>query len=167
MEFMRDLASRIANRPQVTTDGFKVYFRAVQEAFHGAVDYGMLVKSYGLDRESERRYSPTVCTGATKERITGAPDPDKISTSCVERANLTMRMSMRRLTRLTNAFSKKVENHAAAVGLHFMYINYCRPHQTLSGKGEKGRGVPTTPAMAAGLTDHVWTIEEMIATVLA
>ena len=156
MAFMRDLASRVVNRPQVSTDGHKVYFRAVPEAFDGKVDYGMLVKHYGLDRESERRYSPTVCTGATKERIMGAPDPEKICTSHVERANLTMRMSMRRFTRLTNAFSKKVENHAAAIALHMMYYNYGRKHQTLK----------TSPAVAAGLTDHVWSIEEIIETVL-
>lgn len=154
--FLEDLAARIENRPQVTTDGHRVYFRAVPDAFDGQVDYAMLVKHYGLDRESERRYSPTVCTGATKEVMMGNPDLSKVSTSYVERSNLTMRMSMRRFTRLTNAFSKKLNNHCAAIGLHFMYYNFCRKHQTLK----------TTPAVAAGLTDHVWTIEEMIEAVL-
>jgi IS1 family transposase len=155
--FLSDLATRIENRPQVSTDGHRVYFRAVADAFDGNVDHGMLVKHYGLDHESQRRYSPTVCTGATKEVLMGKPDPALICTSHVERSNLTMRMSMRRFTRLTNAFSKKAHNHAAAIALHFMHYNFCRKHQTLK----------TTPAVAAGVTDHVWTIEEMIETVLA
>jgi IS1 family transposase len=153
--FMSDLASRLRSRVQLTTDGHKVYFHAVKGAFSGDVDYAMLVKIYGSDqsRKPERRYSPAVCLEAIPQRVSGDPDPDHISTSHVERLNLTMRMSVRRYTRLTNAFSKKIENHTAAVSIHFMHYNYCRVHQTLK----------TTPAMAAGVTDHVWKIDEIIA----
>jgi len=152
--FMRDLASRLRSRVQLTTDGHNAYLLAVKGAFNGEVDYAMLVKIYGSDnsRKPERRYSPAVCLEAIPSRVSGDPDPDHISTSHIERLNLTMRMSVRRYTRLTNAFSKKIENHAAAVSLHFMHYNFCRVHQTLG----------TTPAVAAGVTDHVWKIDEII-----
>jgi len=154
--FMSDLASRLSNRVQLTTDGHQAYLLAVKGAFSGEVDYAQLVKVYGSTSDSkkpERRYSPAVCLEAIPNRVSGDPDPDHISTSHVERLNLTMRMSIRRYTRLTNAFSKKIENHAAAVALHFMHYNFCRVHQTLG----------TTPAVAAGVTDHVWKIDEVIA----
>jgi IS1 family transposase len=158
IEFMRDLQSRLANRVQLTTDGYHVYLRAVPIAFGGEIDYGMLVKIYGHDpKEPQRRYSPGTCIGAQRRVIQGEPDWGRISTSYIERQNLTMRMGMRRLTRLTNAFSKKAENLMAAVALHFMHYNFARPHKTLS------KPYPTTPAMAAGLTDHVWTVEEIVA----
>jgi IS1 family transposase len=153
--FMLDLAKRLRGRVQLTTDGHDSYMRAVREAFGGEVDYAMLVKKYGTDsdpRKPERRYSPSVCIATDAVKINGDPDPDHISTSHIERLNLTMRMSMRRYTRLTNAFSKKVENLAAAVSLHFMHYNLCRVHQTLG----------TTPAMAAGVTDHVWSLSELV-----
>jgi hypothetical protein len=127
---------------------------AVEDAFGSEIDYAMLVKLYGADREeSEARYSPAECIGCRAIPISGAPKAKHISTSYVERQNLTMRMNMRRFTRLTNAFSKKIENHAAAVALHFMYYNFCRIHQTLR----------VTPAMEAGVSDHVWTVEEVVA----
>jgi IS1 family transposase len=154
--FMHDLASRLRYRVQLTTDGHQAYLRAVKSAFKDEIDYAQLVKIYGTDQDSrkpERRYSPGVCLEAIPQAITGDPDPDHISTSHIERQNLTMRMSMRRFTRLTNAFSKKVENLAAAVSLHFMHYNFCRVHKTLG----------TTPAVAAGVADHVWTISEIIA----
>jgi IS1 family transposase len=151
--FMEDVASRIANRIQLTTDGHKVYIEAVEHAFGGAIDYAMLIKQYGApDREGEARYSPAVCTGCETLPIVGNPDMAKVSTSYVERQNLTMRMGIRRFTRLTNAFSKKIENHAHAVALHFMHYNFVRMHQTLR----------CTPAMAAKLTDHRWSLEEMV-----
>ncbi len=152
--FMRDLANRLSNQVQLTTDGHRMYLQAVTEGFADAdVDYAMLVKLYEGDSEGQRRYSPARCTGAEKHVIWGAPDPQHISTSYVERQNLTMRMSMRHFTRLTNAFSKKLENLECAVALHFMYYNFGRKHQTLKGR---------TPAMAAGVADHVWTIEEVV-----
>ncbi len=151
-EFMHDLAERLAHRVQLTTDGHRVYVDAVESAFGSEIDYAMLVKLYGSDREeSEARYSPAECIGCRAIPISGNPKVKHISTSFVERQNLTMRMNMRRFTRLTNAFSKKVENHAAAVALHYMYYNFCRVHQTLR----------VTPAMEAGITDHVWSLEEV------
>jgi IS1 family transposase len=151
--FISDLAGRLASRVQLTTDGHKVYLDAIENAFGNDIDYAMLVKQYGESHEGgEVRYSPAVCTGAKKTPVTGTPDMDHVSTSYVERQNLTMRMSMRRFTRLTNAFSKKVENHAAAVALHFMYYNFARIHQTLR----------VTPAMAAEITDHIWEIGEIV-----
>ena len=147
-----DLQSRLVNRVQLTTDGFKAYLTAVEEVFSSDIDYAMLVKLYGQDTEGENRYSPPVCIAAEKSRVTGNPDPRHVSTSYVERQNLTMRMNLRRFTRLTNAFSKKLENHFCAVSLHFMYYNFCRVHQTLK----------TTPAAAAGVADHVWTVEEIV-----
>ncbi len=150
--FISDLAGRLASRVQLTSDGHKVYVDAVERAFGNDIDYGMLVKQYGEVRDGEARYSPAVCTGAKKEIIVGSPAQAHISTSYVERQNLTMRMSMRRFTRLTNAFSKKLRNHAAAIALHFMNYNFCRIHQTLR----------VTPAMAAGVTDHLWEIGEIV-----
>jgi IS1 family transposase len=152
--FIDDLAGRLASRVQLTTDGLKVYLEAVEGAFGCAIDYAMLVKTYESNQE-ETRYSPAVCTACERKPVTGRPDPYHISTSFVERQNLTMRMGMRRFTRLTNAFSKKVENHAYQVALHFMHYNFCRIHKTLR----------VTPAMEAGITNHVWTIEEMLAKV--
>ncbi|MCY2928804.1 MAG: IS1 family transposase [Planctomycetota bacterium] len=152
-EFMRDVAGRIRNRVQLTSDGHKPYLEAVEDAFGGNIDYAMLKKIYGPDGGHENvRYSPPVCIAARATPITGNPDPAHISTSYSERQNLTMRMSMRRFTRLTNAFSKKIENHAAAVALHFMYYNFCRIHQTLR----------ITPAMAAGLSKTVWEISDLL-----
>jgi len=155
-EFMTDLKSRLANRVQITTDGHKVYLWAVEDTFGREVDYAMLVKLYGAEPENDRHYSMATCVGAEPHVIQGNPDPSKISTSYAERQNLTMRMSMRRFTRLTNGFSKKVENLEHAVSLHFMYYNFARPHKTLANP------YPRTPAMAAGVSDHIWTIEEIV-----
>lgn len=151
-EFMRDVASRLANRVQLTTDGHGAYLDAVEGAFGADVDFAQLIKIYGSAPESPRRYSPPVCVGAKKEAFEGKPDPKHISTSYVERQNLTMRMHMRRFTRLTNAFSKKVENHAHAVALHFMYYNFVRIHKSLR----------MTPAMAAGISGHLWEMEDIV-----
>jgi IS1 family transposase len=151
--FMDDLASRLANRVQLTTDGHRAYLRAVENAFGSEIDYAMLVKIYGNDFKNDSKYSPPECIDCQTVAITGNPDPAHISTSFVERQNLTMRMNMRRFTRLTNAFSKKIENHLAAVALHYMHYNFCRVHKTLR----------VTPAMEAGITDHVWTIEDLVA----
>jgi IS1 family transposase len=150
--FMLDIADRLLNRVQLTTDGHKVYLRAVQNAFGNDVDFAQLVKIYGPDRSSPVRYSPPEVIGVQTTDITGAPDRHHCSTSFVERANLTMRMGMRRFTRLTNGFSKKAENHMHAVALHFMHYNFCRVHQTIR----------VTPAMAAGLADHVWELSELV-----
>jgi IS1 family transposase len=151
--FMRDLASRLSNRVQLTTDGHHAYLNAVDSAFSRDIDYAMLIKHYAASKEGETRYSPAVCTGCEKTGVRGRPDPDHISTSYVERQNLNMRMGMRRFTRLTNAFSKKVENHGHAIALFYMYYNFARIHQTLR----------VTPAMEAGVSDHVWSIEEIAA----
>jgi IS1 family transposase len=164
-EFIGDLHSRLASRVQITTDGYGPYVSAVEGAFGWAgADFAQLVKVYasghpGDSNATARRYSPGICIGAEKEWIMGNPDMDHVSTSYVERQNLTMRMQMRRFTRLTNAFSKKVANHAYAVDIHFMYYNFARPHATLT----KAHPLhyPQTPAMAAGFTDHVWTMEEI------
>ena len=154
IEFMDDLASRLAERVQLTSDGHKPYLEAVEGAFGGDIDYAMLVKMYDGEnsKSPEKRYSPAVCTGAKKTRTEGSPDPKHVSTSYAERNNLTMRMSMRRFTRLTNAFSKKIENHAHSVALHFMFYNFCRIHSSLK----------VTPAMAAGVTDRLWDIEDIV-----
>ena len=153
-DFMDDCASRIRNRVQLTTDAHKAYLQAVEGAFGADIDYAMLHKIFGAPSDEEtRRYSPAKCIGSDMKTVIGRPDPDHVSTSYVERQNLTMRMSMRRFTRLTNGFSKKAENHAHAVALHYMYYNYCRVHQTLR----------VTPAMEAGLANHVWTVDELIA----
>lgn len=150
--FMKDLASRMKNRVQLTTDGNRAYMEAVERAFGFDIDYSQLIKLYGNEPEKEVRYSPAKCIGTKKENINGNPDTKNISTSFVERQNLTMRMSMRRFTRLTNAFSKKVENLSHAVALHFMYYNFCRIHQSLR----------ITPAMEAGVTDHLWEIDDIL-----
>jgi len=150
--FIQDLAKRLSNRVQLTTDGHRPYLSAVEDNFGSDVDYAMLVKLYGNDRESEARYSPAECIGCREVVVSGRPDPKHISTSFIERQNLTMRMHMRRFTRLTNAHSKKIENHIASIAIHYMHYNFCRVHETLR----------VTPAMEAGITDHVWSIEEMI-----
>jgi IS1 family transposase len=150
--FVDDLKERLANRVQVTSDGHGAYLRAVEQVFGDDVDYGMLVKIYGADKSQVRRYSHAKCLGARRGAITGNPDPKHISTSYAERQNLTMRMLMRRFTRLTNAFSKKVENHACAVALHTMYYNFVRIHQTLK----------VTPAMAVGVTDRLWEMKDLV-----
>jgi IS1 family transposase len=152
-EFMQDLASRLANRVQLTTDGLKAYLTAVEDAFGSNIDYAMLIKIYGdSDKQEEKRYSPAECTGTKTEIVNGTPSKKHISTSYVERQNLTMRMSMRRFTRLTNGFSKKLENHIAAISLHFMYYNFVRTHQTLR----------MTPAMAAGVVDSPMEVADII-----
>ena len=151
-EFKQDCANRISNRVQITTDGHKAYLEAVETAFGADIDYAQLQKIYGAPVDDYRRYSPATCIGCDIKVVSGNPNPKHVSTSFVERQNLSMRMSIRRFTRLTNAFSKKVENHAAAVALWFMYYNFCRIHQTLR----------VTPAMEAGLTDHVWSLEELV-----
>jgi IS1 family transposase len=151
--FMEDLASRLATRVQLTSDGHRMYLDAVEHGFGPAVDFAQLQKLYGADPEAQKRYSPAKCIGAVKAVIVGSPDPGSISTSHVERCNLTMRMSMRRFTRLTNAFSKRIENLKAAVALHFMYYNFARIHQTLR----------VTPAMAAGVSDKLWEVKDIAA----
>jgi IS1 family transposase len=152
--FMHDLKGRLSNRVQLTTDGHRTYLTAVEDAFGCEIDYAMLQKIYGTTNEPpETRYSPAICMGARKAVISGNPDFAHVSTSYVERQNLTMRMAMRRFTRLTNAFSKKLENLEHAVALHYMHYNFCRIHQTLR----------VTPAMEAGISDHVWSLEEVIA----
>lgn len=151
-QFIDDVAGRMANRIQLSSDGNRMYLTAVERAFGSEIDYAIIVKLYTA--EASGYYSPPKCIGTEETVITGDPDPGHISTSYVERQNLTMRMSMRRFTRLTNAFSKKAENLAAAVSLHFLHYNFARPHKSLS------RPYPTTPAMAAGVEDHLWTLEE-------
>ncbi len=157
-DFMQNLAGRLSQRIQLTTDAFKGYFKAVDSAFGDEVDYAMLAKMYEHTAQgstmSERKYSPGECVNISKIRVSGTPDVKHVSTSYIERQNLTMRMNMRRLTRLTNAFSKKVENLEYAMALYFMHYNYCRKHQTLKGE---------TPAMAAGVADHAWGYEELTA----
>lgn len=156
--FMHDLAGRLAHRVQLTTDGLRTYLQATEDAFGGDIDYAMLVKIYGTQvgpgaQTAEVRYSPAQCMGARKAVICGQPDYAHVSTSHAERQNLTMRMSMRRFTRLTNAFSKKIENHEHAIALHYMYYNFARIHMTLR----------VTPAMEAGISDHVWSLQEIVA----
>lgn len=154
--FMDDLRSRLANRVQLTTDGHKAYLEAVEGAFGGDVDYAQLIKIYGGptgNKGHEKKYSPAECTGIRKTAVEGEPVKALVSTSHIERQNLTMRMHMRRFTRLTNGFSKKVENHAYAVALHFMYYNFVRVHQTLK----------VSPAMEAGVTDRLWDIKDIVA----
>jgi len=158
--FMKDLASRLANRVQLTTDGHTMYLPAVAEAFHWDVDFAQLIKTYGKDPNAPvGKYSPAICTGAEKTWVMGKPDWSKVSTSYVERANLDLRMRSRRFTRLSNAFSKKIDNHAFAVALHFMVTNFLRPHGTLT---KANGGVHTTPAMASGVTDRVWKMEDVL-----
>jgi IS1 family transposase len=155
--FTDDLASRLATRVQITTDGHRAYLEAIEGSFGADVDYAMLVKIYGADATGEKRYSPAECIGAVKHRIEGDPDPKHVSTSFAERQNLTLRMSSRRFTRLTNAFSKKLENHALSIALHYMNYNFCRIHKTLR----------ITPAMAAGVTDHVWSVADIVSMIEA
>ena len=157
-EFLQDLAGRLCHRVQLTSDGHKMYLSAVEDAFGADIDFAQLIKHYGEDPQPEKRYSPAKCIGTSVGCIQGDPDPAHVSTSYVERQNLTMRMSMRRFTRLTNAFSKKVENHACAVALHFAYYNLCRPHLSLRTK----RNNRITPAMAAGVTTEPMKIEELV-----
>jgi IS1 family transposase len=155
MMLIDDLRSRVTTRMQLTTDGHGPYLRAVEEAFGSDIDYSVLIKLYGapsVAHEAARRYSPTECVGTRKDKITGIPDPRHISTSYVERANLTMRMSMRRFTRLTNAFSKKLENHAHMVALYALWYNFVRVHKTLR----------TSPAMAAGIENRLWSMEDVV-----
>jgi IS1 family transposase len=157
MDFMNDCASRIVGRVQVTTDGHRSYLEAVEGAFGMDCDYAMLQKIYGASMENETRYSPAKCIGCDMKVISGNPDPKHVSTSFVERQNLTMRMHMRRFTRLTNAFSKKLENLKAAVALHFAHYNLVRIHKTLR----------CTPAMAAGVADRLWSMTDLLETVSA
>lgn len=150
--FVSDVADRLKHRVQVTTDGHRAYLQAIEEAFGGDVDYAMLEKIYtSPPQEGSTRYSPGECCGTRTHRITGNPDAEHISTSYAERQNLSMRMSIRRFTRLTNAFSKKIENHVYAIAIYFMHYNFCRVHQTLR----------VTPAMQAGVSDHVWSLDEL------
>lgn len=155
MCFMDDLAGRLANRVQLTSDGHRAYLEAVEGAFGADIDYAQIVKLYGEDpnRSPERKYSPSICTGARKERIEGNPDPRHVSTSHAERQNLSMRMGMRRFTRLTNGFSKKAENHAYAISIYFMHYNFVRIHSSLK----------VTPAMAAGVTDKLFEMADLVA----
>jgi IS1 family transposase len=158
MWFMDDLAKRLANRVQLTSDGHRAYLEAVEGAFGADVDYAQLVKIYGMSPDSAKgRYSPAECTGIKKTRVEGKPDMAHVSTSYVERQNLTMRMHMRRFTRLTNGFSKKIEQHVNAVALHFMYYNFVKIHSSLR----------VTPAMAAGVTDKLWEISDIVALIEA
>ncbi|MGD0262492.1 MAG: IS1 family transposase [Verrucomicrobiota bacterium] len=156
--FIHDLKDRLASRTQLTTDGLKFYVQAVEDAFGSEIDYAQLIKLYGIpgrtgqDHPTEVRYSPPECIGERKIRVQGNPDKKYVSTSIVERQNLTMRTGMRRFTRLTNGFSKKVANHRAAIALHYFYYNFARIHQTLR----------VTPAMEVGISDHVWSLEEMV-----
>ncbi len=152
-EFLQDVAGRLSTRIQLTTDGHKMYLSAVEDAFGAAIDYTMLIKLYGSDPTPEKRYSPAVCIGCKSETVIGSPDPAHVSTSYIERQNFTMRMNIRRFTRLTNAFSKKIENHVHSVALFYLHYNFVRVHQTLR----------VTPAMEAGLSDHVWSIHETVA----
>jgi IS1 family transposase len=152
-EFMQDLAGRLSNRVQLTTDGHKMYLSAVEEAFSGAVDFAQLVKVYGPAPEGTHRYSPPECLGTQKHAVTGCPDKAHVSTSYIERHNLTLRMGMRRYTRLTNAHSKKLRNHTAALGLFLCFYNFCKIHTTLR----------VTPCMAAGVTSRVWEIADLVA----
>jgi hypothetical protein len=150
--FINDLASRLASRVQLTSDGLKVYLEAVEGAFGSEIDYAQLIKTYAASQE-ETRYSPAVCTSSEPKPVMGHPDPAHISTSFVERQNLSLRMGIRRFTRLTNAFSKKVDNHAYMLALYYMHYNFARIHKTLR----------VTPAMEAAVSDHVWSVEEIAA----
>jgi IS1 family transposase len=154
IQFVSDLKDRLANRVQLTSDGHRPYLEAVETAFGSEIDYAMLIKLFGKQQAGfETRYSPPVCIGTRKRRIIGKPDRKRISTSFVERQNLTLRMTNRRFTRLTNAFSKKIENHRHSLAIHFLHYNFCRIHQTLR----------VTPAMEAGISKHVWSVEEIAA----
>jgi IS1 family transposase len=151
-DFLQDVAGRLSNRVQLTTDGHKMYLTAVPDAFGEGIDYAQLIKVYGNDPEGQKRYSPAQCLGTTRQAVIGEPDPAHVSTSYIERQNLTMRMQIRRFTRLTNAFSKKIENHCHAVALFYMWYNFGRVHQTLR----------VTPAVEAGISQHIWSIGEIV-----
>jgi hypothetical protein len=155
--FLADLASRLRNRVQLTTDGHRPYLDAVERAFGRDVDFAQLVKFYGTEPGEEPKFSPPVVLSEEVRIIQDQPDPEKISTSGVERQNLTMRMGMRRFTRLTNGFSKKAEYHAAAISLHYMYVNFAQPHKSLANP------YPRTPAIAAGIEDRIWSCEDIAA----
>ncbi len=160
-EFLIDVADRVADRVQLSTDGHPAYETAVRAAFGWKVDWAQVIKRFGRDLvEDRRRYSPPTCTGIEKVRKIGSPDPGNVSTSIVERSNLHLRMSVRRFTRLTNAFSRKIENHAHAVSLAFMAYNFIKPHGTLT---KAAGGIKTTPAMAAGVATRPWTVEDVLA----
>lgn len=151
--FMQDVAKRLKNRVQLTSDGHKAYLTAVEDAFGGEIDYAMLIKLYGKEKDyPEQKYSPSQIAGCKSITVAGDPNPKHISTSYVERQNLTMRMSMRRFTRLTNGFSKKIDNLHYSIALHFMYYNFCRIHKTLK----------VTPAMEAGISDRLWELEDIV-----
>ena len=152
-DFAFDVRERVVGRPQITTDAHKPYLAAIEMAFGDNVDYAQMHKIYGASGDVEGRYSPATCIGCDMKTVIGSPDYEHVSTSYVERQNLTMRMSMRRFTRLTNGFSKKIENHGHAIALHFMHYNFVRVHKTLR----------VTPAMEAGIADHVWSMEELVA----
>ena len=152
-DFLQDVAGRVSNRIQLTTDGHTMYLSAVEDAFGASIDYAMLQKVYGADPQAEKRYSPAVCIGCDTKIVSGSPDPKHIGTSHIERQNLTMRMNIRRFTRLTNAFSKKLDNHMHSVALFYMHYNFVRIHQSLR----------VTPAMEAGLTSRVWSIADVVA----
>jgi IS1 family transposase len=151
--FVKDLAGRLAHQVQLTSDGLKLYLEAVENAFNGFVDYAMLIKVYGADPEGEKRYSPAKCISCESRTVAGDPDPRHISTSYIERQNLSLRMKNRRFTRLTNAFSKKIENHTAAIALGYFAYNFIKIHRTLR----------VTPAMQAGVTDRLWDVEDLVA----
>jgi IS1 family transposase len=151
-DFIEDLAGRLSSRIQLTTDGLKVYVQAVKDAFGSDIDYAQLIKVYGIGPQGEKRYSPAICTSCESKPLIGRPDPEHINTSYVERQNLSMRMGMRRFTRLTNGLSKKIENHAATVALYFMHYNFVRIHKTLR----------CTPAMAAGVDARLWEIKDLV-----
>jgi IS1 family transposase len=150
--FVNDLARRLANRIQLTSDGLSLYLQAVERAFRGHVDYAQLVKIYGETSEGQKRYSPAECIGCERKAIVGDPSPEHVSTSFVERQNLTVRMGLRRFTRLTNAFSKKIENHVAALAIFYMHYNFVRIHQSLR----------VTPAMATNVTDRLWSVQDIV-----
>ena len=155
-EFVKDIKERVANRVQLTTDGHHMYFQAVEDTFGDDIDFAMLIKYYHNTGDESGRYSPPKCNKTKTKLIKGSPDMSKVSTSYVERQNLTMRMNMRRFTRLTNAFSKKLENHMYALALYFMHYNFVKTHKTLA------TPYPRTPAMAAGISDHIWSFREIV-----
>jgi IS1 family transposase len=160
--FMEDLRNRVRGRIQLSTDAHATYRGVVPLVFQpGDIDWAQVIKEYRSTQIAPGRYSPPVCTGMRVKARLGDPDPDKVSTSYIERQNLTMRMGMRRFTRLTNGFSKKVDNHVAAVAIHFMHYNFGRPHKSLTIKDADGKSIKQTPAMAAGIADHIWTLTEI------
>lgn len=159
--FLSDLQERLAGRIQLSTDGHQAYTAPVGVVFRREIDWAQIHKTYTSPREGQARYSPAICTGVKVKKLIGNPDPARISTSYVERQNLTMRMGMRRFTRLTNGFSKKLDNHMAAIAIHFMHYNFARTHKSLSLPQDDGPAIKQTPAMAAGVADHVWIAREI------